>query len=157
MISTVTSAFLFCFITFDSRKRHFFFFFSLSYWPLPSEFTALWQAPTWLYADTIYLCTQLDCVRVSVSVLLSHCLTSFNSTHIFLITVWNSPEFPCCENWKADIKLLQPSSEKEIAHLYGWDTWKDTHGRFLSKTLHTHNLKVRDSDTAPHVGHLLPN
>lgn len=37
------------------------------------------------------------CACVCASVLLFYCLTPFNSTHLSLITVWNSPEFPCCE------------------------------------------------------------
>lgn len=67
MISSVTGAFFFLFITFGSR------FFFLSHWPLPipSKFMAWWQELTQSYADATYLCTQLVCVHVSAQVCFS--------------------------------------------------------------------------------------
>lgn len=84
-----------------------FFFFSLSFSPTDLY---LFLANSLLYDKRQHGHTQMQfifahswsaCVCVCVSVRLSHCLTSFNSTQIFLITVWNSPEFPCCESWKS--------------------------------------------------------
>ena len=157
-ISSVTGGFFFLFITFGSRKRDFFFF-SLSCWPflIPSQFTASWQERTWSYADAIYLCAQSVCERVAVEGALlligSFVWHSDRSNHSLEFT-WISL---LCELKKLTSSCQAHSSEKEIAHLYCWAPWKDLNVRFLRKMWHMRDLQVLDSDTAPHVGHLLHN
>lgn len=113
-ISSVTGGFFFLFITFGSRKRDFFFSLSLS----PVDLS-LFLANSLLHGKNEHGHTQMQfifarsrsaCVWLWSA--LFYCLTPFNATQISLITVWNSPEFPCCASWKSWHQVAKPTALK---------------------------------------------